>query len=557
MRRPLRFPSNPVFGVLMAVPLLLYAFVFRQYAVNVPKWDDHALKFFLLKFSEEQTLTGKIYQLFRQHNEHRIVLDRFVSWLDYTLFGKLNYVHLMTVGNLALAGLLFVFVRAIQKGTADRAAGWLVLPLPWLLFNLSQWENMFWGMAALQNFAVVTLVMATIYVLAFREQVGWLAIMLAILASCTSGNGLMVWPVGLLLLLVRQSFSGVIRWLIAGAIIIRLYFLGYAKPPGNPAPKGSLFEMVQGWLAFNGSAFEAFPMSQNFLICLLGGTLLTVVTAGLALYQTIRYLRGSDRSPWTLFFGGSVAFLLGTGLIVAQSRVGFGLETLITSRYKVYSLTLMALLYCFFITHTALNRRQLVAASGLAFSVLLAFHSYSTFLDETIQLRKMLLTDQFNWTYTDNTLTDQTDPTTRQLIDNAPAFYDPCLNSLRQPVQTSAVVPPDTLFRTGQDVVIRQDSFPPLGVRDEGVYVLARSDRRTYLFPARQNVALSRFGWLSPGRLIRPGIQAQLTPDAAMQTGHYALYWLVINPDSNCRIYPMGRTLTSTGQASSLPPQNW
>ena len=57
----------------------------------------------------------KVYQFVKQHNEHRIVYDRLIAWLDYHLTGKLNFVHLMFIGNLSLLGLLAVFGRVLSQ----------------------------------------------------------------------------------------------------------------------------------------------------------------------------------------------------------------------------------------------------------------------------------------------------------------------------------------------------------------------------------------------------------------------------------------------------------
>ncbi|WP_332369500.1 hypothetical protein [Spirosoma telluris] len=95
--------------VLLLIPVFVFWYVWTSYAVNIPKWDDHVLKAFLYNLDKESSVTGKIYELFRQHNEHRIVYDRIITWLDFHLFGKFSYRHLMVVGNLSLLGLIAIF----------------------------------------------------------------------------------------------------------------------------------------------------------------------------------------------------------------------------------------------------------------------------------------------------------------------------------------------------------------------------------------------------------------------------------------------------------------
>ncbi|MFD1139837.1 hypothetical protein ACFQ4C_01895 [Larkinella insperata] len=540
-------------GLVLLVPMLVYGWVFSRYAVNIPKFEDHTLKGFLLNLEKAGSIRDWVYEFFRQHNEHRIVYDRLIAWLDYRLTGKLNFIHLMVVGNLSLVLLLLVFVRALQKAGA---AVWTALPVAMLLFNLSQWENMFWGMAALQNFTVVALALATFYALAFSDRVGWLAIGLAVLGTITSGNGLLIWPVGLVLLFLRQDYSGVMRWLAALAISFRLYFLYYEKPPGNPVDSGTLLQKLHGWLLFNGAAAEAFPI-QNFLLsCTVLGAVMLGFTLVLCLLFLRQHLRAPQLSGWQIFFLGTAAFVVGSGLIVALNRVGFGLATLTTSRYKIYSLTLLSLLFAYWISQSRPSQRRVRAGLASGFSVLIAFFSYTAYLDEAVYWRKYLTASQFNWTYTRPDAVATIDAQTRKLIDNAPAFYDAQVSSLFSIPPTVSKVRLDTVFRANGEYVARQDSFPALGLREEGAYLIARSPRRTYLFATRQNLSGSRRRWLQPRLTFGPGFTAQL-PESELEAGTYDLLLLAVRPGNEWQFYSTGRQLTASGQTATPFKKNW
>ncbi|RAK00250.1 hypothetical protein LX87_01950 [Larkinella arboricola] len=540
-------------GLVLLVPILVYGWVFSRYAINIPKFEDHTLKAFLLNLEKAGSVHEWVYEFFRQHNEHRIVYDRIITWLDYNLTGKLNYIHLMVVGNLSLVLLLAVFVRALQK---TGAAVWMALPVALLLFNLSQWENMFWAMASLQNFTVVALALATFYALAFKNRVGWTAIGLAVVATITSGNGLLIWPVGLMLLFLRQDYAGVMRWLAALAVSFRLYFLYYEKPPGNPVDSGTLLQKFHGWLLFNGAAAEALPF-QNFLLsCTVLGAVLLGVTALLSILFLKQHLFGPKLSGWQIFFLGTAAFVVGSGLVVALNRVGFGLATLTTSRYKIYSLTLLSLLFTYWISQSRPSQRRIRAGLASGFSFLLAFFSYTTYLDESVYLRKYLTTSQFNWSYTQPTPVSTVDAQTRKLINNAPAFYDASVSRLYQIPQSLPTARLDTVFKANDEYVARLDSFPVLGIRDEGAYLVARSPRRTYLFATRQNLSGSRRRWLQPRHTFGPGFTAQI-PENELDAGTYDLLLLAIKPGNEWQFYSTGRQVTASGQTATPFKKNW
>ena len=560
----------------------------------MPKWDDHALRYFLIKFNGETTLSGKLYQLFRQHNEHRIVYDRFVALLDYELFGKLNHRHLMVVGNLSLVGLLAVFVamlRRSERRLADRHSGaWSVLmavPVAGLLFNLSQWENMFWGMAALQNFSVVLWVVAAFYFLSYTRH--WqLAFGAVVLASLTSGNGLMVWPLGLLLLILqpprsrRQSPYAVrahrSRWALPGwavgaAVVVGLYFTGFEPPGGTHAVRPGALALLKGWLAVVGAAAEALPVGPPLRNSVLLGSLMTLATLGIigwgilqhgsAIGRAFRQLRNSPRTPSSgraalppmlLFFGSSAAFVMGTAAVVAWARTGFGADLLITSRYKIYSLTLLALLYVYAVgSLTGRAGRWAVLAGGVG-SLLLAWLSYYSFLGETIWWRHWLTTNQFNWTYPTNRPVAHVDSTTAHYIDPAPAFYDAHLRALFGPAQLPVVTV--SVAKTPTHYAVRNETLPVFGLRDEGIYLMVRSPKRTYLFQTRQNRASLGQSELWPGRAFTNGFTAEVFPNE-LEAGAYRLLVLTVGSDGRLTLHPTGQTLASAGPTTAPTIKNW
>ena len=143
--------KNILWGFLIFLPVALYFYFLSEYAINIPKWDDHALKAFIVEFENTKGLFPKLQTFFKQHNEHRIAFDRFFTLIVYKLHGSIEYRWLMWVGNLTLLGVLFIFYRIFQKQKISIA---FFIPVPFILFQLQLWENTFWGMAAMQNFGI-------------------------------------------------------------------------------------------------------------------------------------------------------------------------------------------------------------------------------------------------------------------------------------------------------------------------------------------------------------------------------------------------------------------
>lgn len=571
---------------LLAVPVLIFGLVWQYYAVNIPKWDDHALRAFLFYFDQEPTLTGKIYQLFRQHNEHRIVYDRLVSALDYQLFGTLNYVHLMLVGNLSLAGLLAVFMAVLHRSRLGLSGQWVIysLPVAWLLFNLSQWENMFWGMAALQNFSVVLWVLAAFYFLSYTNQWG-LAFVAGLLATLTSGNGLMVWPIGFLILALRQpayslngnrrSYGPLIGWLTGAILVVGLYFMGFEKPGGMKYTKPGAAELLKGWLAVVGAAAEALPGRFPLRNSIGLGGILVWMLLGIVLWTLLANRRsvvsafaGLVRSrsgagvkpvgaiaPLTLFFWSCAGFILGTAAVVAGARTGAGIDLLITSRYKMYSLTALALLYVYGAASLSTRTARWWLAGTLAGSLVLAGLSYTAFLSETIWWRHWNIRNQFNWTHSSNSPVFTLDSVSQQYTPPVPAFYDKVLPILYGPARQAPIHL--QLTKTEDVFSVANTTQPARGLgRDAGAYLLARSAKRSYLFPVWQNhqsILAARF---IPQDLFIPGFRASLS-SAELDAGAYQLFVVTVSDQGVGELHPTGQTIVSTGPPPTVTAKNW
>ena len=569
--------------VAVSLPVIVFALVWQYYAVNVPKWDDHALRYYLYLFDQETTVSGKIYQLFKQHNEHRIVYDRIIATLDYWLFGKMSYVHLMVVGNLSLVGLLAIFGSVLLR--AGKSLLYLV-PVSLLLFNLSHWENMFWGMAALQNFSVVFWVVLTIYCLSYTNRWG-LALLSAVLATLTSGNGLLVWPLGLVLLLLQlpayqRRVDGktnrpgrlLVGWIVVGVLVITLYFVGFAKPAGNPPDRGPLTDLLKGWLAFTGAAAEALPTSSPLSVSIRLGGLMVLATLGLGVWSLRTYWAGvtnairhifragtshsstANSIPSTvLFFWGCVAFILGTAAIVAWTRTGFGLDLIYTSRYKIYSLTLLALLYVYAAVALPDYAGRWVSVAGGLGSLLIAWLSHNAYVDDTIWWRHWMLTDQqFNWTYTTNRPIGQLDAITKHYTTPAPAFYDtnPAIfyGTSQAPTMPVTITKTPTGFEVNQATLTIQDQ------RDSRAYVVVRSPKRTYLFPTRQHQNLNKRTRFWPANPFTTGFAAPIAA-TDVAAGQYEVLILTVDPNGQMTLHPTGQTIASLGQTVAPIQKNW
>lgn len=556
--------------LLTALPIGAVAWAWACGAVNVPKWDDHALKFSLLQFEKASSPLAWFQEVVKRHNEHRIALDRLLTWTDFNWFGKLSFARLMVYGDCQLLFLVTLFGTMLARYTRP----WYVFlpPVAFFIISLAQWENLYWALSSIQNFGIVFWSLACLYTLAHRPK-PWLAIGLATVATLVSGNGFLVWPIGILMLLVQRRNGFLLPWCLAAGLIVALNFWGYAMPATHPPTRGSVLELAGACLAFLGAAVEAIPTTQPYLLSLLLGAVLLVYWS-LELRRTITFFQ--HKAGWDALrtFGfGALAFLVGTALLVVWGRFGYGKDMLLTSRYRIYSLTLLTLTYIYWLSVRyktgALPTKTVwqYALSGLLVSGLLWWSAFRLNTGEALALRKQMLTTmQYNWTYNTSKPTSGIDPTTARLIDNAPAFYDAALPRFFDPFKGS-LFPIDTLFKADNNYVIRlgidpvsHPATPSLTNPDAGLNVLLRSAKRTYLFGAlprpyrHWRVLLGLLPLYPANQPIEVAI-----PASDLDAGTYDVAVVAYGPDAPTGIVrPTNRLLTvAPHHQLTGPVKNW
>lgn len=526
--------SNILVSLLLLLPVVVYFRVLDLYAINIPKWDDHALKMFLLEYIKASTFSEKLAALVAQHNEHRIALTRYIAWIDYSLIGKLNYRHLMLAGNILLLGVLFIWGKIL---VANKKPLYTLLPIPFLWLTLANWENMYWGMASIQNFGIVTLIATAIYLLSRQRIASFiLSLVVLVLSLLTSGNGLILLPIGGVLLFLLKDYKKLIAWSIVSVIAAFLYFTNYTKTPYNPESKASLPELAKGYMAFIGAFAEAFPVSNHFGITIVLGTILFIVAISISITCFLRLIRNQYKSneskAMDTFCLGLLLFILGTAAIVVIGRAGFGLDGLITSRYKIYSLLLVITIYLFVVVPIRGSFLSPYVTSIVLLCVAYNIFAYHYHLLDAYHLRRYLTTSHFNSTYTSTNLKIPADTSlAANLVEKPTLFYESWLPLL--PVASRQSFAGQTRGLTGlfSQTTIKTDSvslqvhtssFDSQRQVDSGIYIVLSSPKRFYLFPTLRNRNTGRKQLFLEQMYFEPGFSTTI-PFAEVDSGRYAV----------------------------------
>lgn len=539
--------SRPWLPLLLGlVPVGTYFSFLAIYAVNVPLFDDHALRNFLVSYQAADSFAEKFALVFSQHNEHRIGYDRLVVLLQFWLTGEINFVGMMIIGNLSLIGILWIFYRIFAQ--TGRSL-WAFVPVPYLLFSLALHENTFWGMAALQNFTVVFFVLLSLFHLARpgTRALLW-ACLSAVAAVYTSGNGFLLLPVGVGLLALQQRWRDLLIFSSVSAVFVTIYFVGYQPPPGNPdqIPLTELGRYARGFLLFLGAMADLRPQSASrYGPILLLGTLLLIYATVFAVLTILFFNRVRSeprRRTVHLFLTALFAFVLVTALLVVYSRLSFGETVLLTSRYKIYSVLLAIGVYL--TEFTTIPNRFTPWRLGLLGALPIAWNAWMivTNLPEANAHRKEMLTNLFNWTYSENRVPTTDGYNRREYPYRRPlAFYSEFSPRWVAPIRTDPVTSrrPVRIDQTEKELIVQDSVRAPTGSIDDGVYLLFKSRTRTFLFPTRPSAHTSPRRLLATRSVYLDGYTASV-PKADLPTDRYRLYLIR---------YERGQaTLTATGE---------
>lgn len=381
--------------VILAVPFLILVLALWFWSENVVYQDDYALLTFLIDWTDPALSWGhKLHRLIEPRNHHRIVYDYLVTLATYYLTGRVNILAMIILGNAALLGIIWRFWTLFRQ---TGLSSWYFIPVPWWLLNLQSHENMFWGMAALQNFTVIWLMVEALHRLIRRDRIiGPLLLMIA--ALFTSGNGLLGVVVGSLVVgwQWRWRTDG---WLwvagIAGALGVFFWHYDPAPAAGTLLAAGPKFLMVLG---------ASFTNQTWFGMAAMGGAIILIgcVLLLFAGYRN-RSQRLSTRSQTDPFVEllAIGAIVVGTALILSISRPP---DELLRDRYRIYSHLSFSLLYLLGLL--LLTHRLRFAWAVVAGSVAIGMYAVSAYskIPEILNLRQYRQVDAFNFRYYGTTL---------------------------------------------------------------------------------------------------------------------------------------------------------
>ena len=209
----------------LGIPVLVYFWLIHHYSVNVisgDQWDNMTV----IRHSYSNLFDWSVY--WAQHNEHRIFFPNLVVvLLSRTTHLNIQFEEYLSGLMLTVATAQIIWAHKRRSPSTP----WLYYcPVGLLAFSVVQFGNTLWGFQ--MSWFLVLLALTTALFLLDRAILGWLTLIGAIAAgvvgSFSSFQGLLIWPTGLVLLVIRRRawpLAG--AWALAGVGSIAFYFYDY------------------------------------------------------------------------------------------------------------------------------------------------------------------------------------------------------------------------------------------------------------------------------------------------------------------------------------------
>src|SRR5256714_7892575 len=326
-------------------PMVYLTYLVRHYAVEVPTLDDWEMAPLII-----QAHTGHLpwAEIFAQQQEARTVLPKLIFILS-AANGHWDVRDQMLLSViccwLTAIGIFLLLRRSELRAGAIAICFWLAVLA---IFTPAKFELWLFASGFPSFFPALFLVAALVVIGTVRIGTAWKFILCATLATASSfslPNGLLAWgltfPIVLLAKSIRRWRSWLLAWIGITAACAVIYFWGYQKPADLTAfaPAVSWKEYAGFILEFLGGSLAYAWKDRPALAALLFG-LVQLTIFGAAIVYCVRRIPDGVFIFQTLPWFAVALHSIGSAVLAALGRVGYGAPYALASRYVTFSIYL-------------------------------------------------------------------------------------------------------------------------------------------------------------------------------------------------------------------------
>lgn len=330
---------------LICLPIILSFLYVREFGVNVPFTDMWRMVPYFEKFFGGELGLGDLWE--KHSGEHRPLLPRVFLLLAGPLanFNMMTIMYATQLCLLAIFGGIFLAYRDTLG--SDTKSLFFAIPLSLFVFSTSQYWNILhaWSIhvVVVNSFAVLSFLLLSRLRGKGQSKV-ILMFLVAILggsaATLSAGHGLMIWPVGLIQLLVEPISARSKKYLLSfwgliGTLHWIIYFINFEAPNAEVrTSKIYVFNDLSGGVDFF-LGLSGFSLFLNSRIAVITGSIILALLI-IVVFQIARYREFGRHTFWLSLSAFSLLTLASTTV----GRAGKGLDGTTHSKYVTFSVLL-------------------------------------------------------------------------------------------------------------------------------------------------------------------------------------------------------------------------
>lgn len=407
-----------VFLGIVAACVAGYVGYVLAFGVNVVFWDEFAWTPYL----DPRNITFA--SLGAQHGESILfvpnliaaILIHLTNWSDFAFYG---------FSGTMLVGVLAIILRVLWEEIKKKPLLWI--PLPFLVLTLTQHENILWA----YQIAWFIVLLALVGAVAVLNRPGLstvrliCAALLGVIASYSLLQGLLVWPVGFVVLLSKgQSTRWRWLWCAIGVVVTAGYFARYNFALSTTSPSYTFSHLTLFAQALLIAAGSVIPNITSGISAISSPVITEIVGAVLlvsGLGVIVLWVRGGRTSGAPAFCVALIVTSILFELMVVPGRLKQGVDLGTTSRYDTLMWPLLLGTYSYGIIHLSSTTHRRSRVLGLQVVMALAVIS-AVVLGTTVGIKQGQITRTVRLTSADVLVNVQSAP----VAIKAPYLDPPC-----------------------------------------------------------------------------------------------------------------------------------
>jgi hypothetical protein len=341
--------------ILILLPIIYSLIFIKLYAVNVSSYDDVT---FVPLFEKLYTGHLSFSDLSIPHNEHRILFPKVVMLVlgHFTHHNTVISCFCSWILLCCLCITLFIVHKHIIRNLEN--ALMTFVPVSWLLFSPGQAGNLLRGFQ-LQVFMIIFFFVLSMYFLVTTKRNYYrlfLSIIFGIISTFSMNNGILVWLIGLVILILSHkteqkedrlfSFLKISLWSFASILVLFLYYYDYSLWNGDIKIEYVTQHLDMSVIWFFTSLGSLGRFQEPIIASIVG----LLILIGF-IYTTIMIFWRAKPQMSTIIYLSVIVFVLLTFIGWTYNRAYLGIEESLADRSVTIGVLGVAVLYLAIITN--------------------------------------------------------------------------------------------------------------------------------------------------------------------------------------------------------------